>query len=81
MFAVTGGFGYESNSSGGNKENINLWGNITQKERKAVGMVGGTGYRKRYAHDPRMFYDYPPHILEPTNVGWEIQEWKEIPTP
>lgn len=81
VFAITGGFGYEGNDSGNSKGNINLWGNITQKERKAVGLVSGVGYKKRYAHDPRMFYDYPPHILEPTNVGWEIHEWKEARNP
>lgn len=83
IFAVTGGFGYEdyedSNWWGNTRKgNITLWGNITQKTRKAVGLIGSTGYNKLYAHDPRMFYDYPPHILEPTNVGWEIHEWKEI---
>ncbi|WP_353095905.1 hypothetical protein [Tissierella praeacuta] len=72
------GFGYEDATVGYKKGDITLWGNITQRERKAVGTVNGTGYKKKYAHDPRMFYDYPPHILEPTNVGWEVHEWKEI---
>jgi len=83
IFAVTGGFGYEDYKDSNwrnytKKGNITLWGNITQKSRKAVGLIGTTGYNKLYAHDPRMFYDYPPHILEPTNVGWEIHDWKEI---
>ena len=77
VFSVKEGFGYEDYSKGIRKGDINLWGNITQKTRKAVGTIGSTGYNKKYAHDPRMFYDYPPHILEPTNVGWEIHEWKE----
>lgn len=72
------GFGYEDYDKGPRKGDITLWGNITQRERKPVGTVGSTGYNKKYAHDPRMFYDYPPRILEPTNVGWEIHEWKEI---
>lgn len=77
------GFGFEEYKSGIPKGNIILWGNITQRERKEVGTFDVnsgnniTGYKKRYAHDPRMFYDYPPHILEPTNVGWEVIEWKE----
>lgn len=78
IFSVNEGFGYEDSSIGGSKGNIYLWGNITQKTRKTVGTTAGVGYKKKYAHDPRMFYDYPPHILEPTNVGWEIHEWKEI---
>ncbi|WP_077367723.1 pilus assembly PilX N-terminal domain-containing protein [Anaerosalibacter sp. Marseille-P3206] len=84
VFAVNGGFGFEQYRSGVKKGNITLWGNITQRERKEVGTFdinsgnNRTGYKKRYAHDPRMFYDYPPHILEPTNVGWEVIEWKEI---
>ncbi len=72
------GFGFEDYGKGGRKGDIILWGNITQRKRKAVGTVGSTGYSKKYAHDPRMFYDYPPRILEPTNVGWEIHEWKEV---
>lgn len=78
------GFGFEEYSSGVKKGKITLWGNITQRERRPVGTFNlnsgnnVTGYKKRYAHDPRMFYDYPPHILEPVNVGWEVIEWKEI---
>lgn len=78
IFSVNEGFGYEDYNKGPRKGDITLWGNITQRERKPVGTIGSTGYNKKYAHDPRMFYDYPPHILEPTNVGWEIHEWKEI---
>lgn len=78
LFSVHQGFGYEDYDKGPRKGDITLWGNITQRERKPVGTIGSTGYNKKYAHDPRMFYDYPPHILEPTNVGWEIHEWKEI---
>lgn len=94
LFAVNGGFGYEAYDVPDEynwwgpiytkKGNITLWGNITQWERKAVGTFDTntgetlTGYKKRYAHDPRMFYDYPPHILEPINVGWEIHDWEEV---
>lgn len=76
LFSVNKGFGFEDYSKGTGKNNITLWGNITQNTRLAV-KQGSTGYTKKYAHDPRMLYDYPPHILEPTNVGWEIHEWKE----
>lgn len=78
IFSINGGFGYESYNKGPQKGNITIWGNITQRQRKPVGLIETTGYSKKYAHDPRMFYDYPPHILEPTNVGWEIHEWKII---
>ena len=84
VFAVNGGFGFENYDMGNSKGNITLWGNITQYERKEVGTFNPnngnnvSGYKKKYAHDPRMFYDYPPHILEPINVGWEVIEWKEI---
>ena len=76
LFSVNKGFGFEDYDSGTGKNNITLWGNITQNTRLAV-KKGSSGYYKKYAHDPRMLYDYPPHILEPTNVGWEIHEWKE----
>lgn len=85
LFAVGGGFGYESYDADNfdnnylKKGNITLWGNVTQKTRLPVGsLTYNTGYNKKYSHDPRMFYDYPPHILEPVNVGWEIHDWKEI---
>ncbi len=78
VFAVNGGFGFEDYDKGAKRGYITLWGNITQRIRLAVGLIESTGYLKKYSHDPRMFYDYPPHILEPTNVGWEIHEWKEI---
>lgn len=77
LFAVNDGFGFEDYNKGVRKGDITLWGNITQKTRLAVGVIGSTGYNKKYSHDPRMFYDYPPHILEPVNVGWEIHDWKE----
>jgi len=77
LFAVNGGFGNDLYDKGSRKGDIIMWGNITQKIRLPVGTIGTSGYNKKYAHDPRMFYDYPPHILEPTNVGWEIHDWKE----
>lgn len=77
LFAVNDGFGFEEYNKGARRGDITLWGNITQKVRLAVGTIGSTGYNKLYAHDTRMFYEYPPHILEPTNVGWEIHDWKE----
>lgn len=84
LFAVNGGFGYERYNERNEDRNyvrkgdITLWGNITQRTRLPVGLIDSTGYNKKYSHDPRMFYDYPPHILEPINVGWEIHDWKEI---
>lgn len=78
LFAVNGGFGYEDFRSGSKKNDIILWGSITQQQRLPVGLIGSTGYSKKYAHDPRMFYDYPPHILEPVNTGWEVMDWKEM---
>ncbi len=86
VFAINGGFGFENAFEGNEKKYITLWGSITQKTRKPVGQLDSYwygysyehGYNKKYAHDPRMFYDYPPHFLEPTNVGWELIEWKEV---
>ena len=78
------GFGFEEYVSGTQKGDIILWGNVTQRKRRAIGATKyynvrkhNFGYNKKYAHDPRMFYDYPPHILEPINVGWEVIEWRE----
>ena len=77
VFSIKQGFGFEGYDEGVGKGKITLWGNITQSTRKPV-KQGTPGYDKNYFHDPRMFYDYPPHILEPVNVGWEIHDWKEI---
>lgn len=77
LFSIKQGFGFEGYNEGVGKGKITLWGNITQSIRKPV-KQGIPGYDKNYFHDPRMFYDYPPHILEPTNVGWEVHDWKEI---
>ncbi|MCK9216710.1 MAG: hypothetical protein M0P77_02140 [Firmicutes bacterium] len=76
LFSVKKGFGYEEYNKGVRKEDILLWGNISQRIRLAVGTIGSTGYNKKYNHDPRMFYDYPPHVLEPINVGWEVHDWQ-----
>lgn len=77
IFAIDGGFTYE-NFQNFKKDNIILRGSLIQKERKAVGQVNGNGYKKNYAHDPRMLYSTPPNFPEPLNTGWEIKEWKEL---
>ncbi len=83
LFSINSGFGFESYNRGNPRGEIKIWGNITQRERLPVGSIGSNGsvihgYNKEYIHDPRMLYNYPPHIIEPTNVGWEIHEWKEV---
>lgn len=83
LFSINSGFGFESYNRGNPRGEIKIWGNITQRERLPVGSIGyngsvSSGYNKEYIHDPRMLYNYPPHIIEPTNVGWEIHEWKEV---
>ncbi|AKL95276.1 hypothetical protein CACET_c18280 [Clostridium aceticum] len=77
VFALNQGFGFEEYTRTPGKNMIYLWGNITQYERYAV-RQGSSGYGKQYVHDPRMFYHYPPHILEPVNSGWEVRDWKEL---
>ena len=86
LFALNEGFGFEDYGDGVGKGNILIWGNITQNRRYAVriekydkyGQWKQYGYGKQYVHDPRMFYHYPPHILEPINSGWEVRDWKEV---
>ena len=97
IFAVTGSFEYEENTSGSKKGNLNLIGSITQYK---MGPLAGfavnlmdlpppydilnernSGYGKIYWHDPRLMYEMPPSFLEPTNSGWEIIEWREISNP
>jgi len=56
---------------------LTVRGAIIQNKRGAVGYVGGTGYKKNYAHDIRMMYDSPPHFLKPDGSGWEITEWND----
>ena len=55
--------------------NIILRGSLIQKHRGAVGIVGGAGYSKNYAHDTRMAVEQPPYFLEPANAGWEVISW------
>lgn len=69
---------------------ITFWGSIVEQERYQVGesirLFGSSsdysslawGYQRRYAHDPRLVSDYPPHIPDPSNSGWEVYSWKEI---
>lgn len=86
IFAIKGGFGYESYSRGGKRGDIKVWGSIIQNERLPVGKNRDfyifnidSGYNKKYFHDPRMSYIAPPHFLGPKNLGWQIVEWREIP--
>lgn len=59
---------------------LTIRGAIIQKERGAVALINNSGvtsgYKKDYAHDPRMMYDQPPYSLEPSESGWEIMDWK-----
>lgn len=61
---------------------LTVRGSIIQEERGAVSThnngVINAGYRKDYAHDPRMMYDQPPYFLESETTGWEIRDWYEI---
>ncbi len=56
---------------------LTVRGSIIQQTRGAVGRIGGGGYLKDYAHDPRMAYETPPHFSEPDKSGWEITDWTE----
>jgi hypothetical protein len=78
IMAIKGSF---KNSDGGynpeNNSKLIVRGSIIQNIRGIVGHDGSQGYKKDYAHDPRMMYDSPPYFIEPANSGWKIDEWKE----
>ncbi len=78
IFTCNMSFGFESHTSGSQKNDINLIGSLTQNIRGAVGTIGSTGYDKIYCHDPRMLYYSPPFFPEPSNTGWRSARWDEI---
>ncbi|NLL19513.1 MAG: hypothetical protein GX262_10905 [Clostridia bacterium] len=78
IFSIGEGFGFEAYDIH-KKGTIILRGSIIQNSRKAVGLTDGSkGYKKDYAHDPRMLNATPPGFPEPLNTGWEIKSWKEV---
>lgn len=90
LCAINGRFGnsYQLNNSNVSTSyptsagTLTLRGSLMQKERGPVGFLNasgeiGTGYKKDYAHDPRMMYEQPPYFLEPAESGWEIRDWVE----
>lgn len=57
-----------------------LRGALIQNVRGAVGSyskIKSSGYKKDYAHDPRMLTEAPPHFLGPKESGWQMVEWNE----
>ncbi|SHE61499.1 PilX N-terminal [Desulforamulus putei DSM 12395] len=80
VFAINKGFGYETYDLY-DKGTINLIGSLIQHQRLPVGLVGQTGYSKNYSFDPRMNYQTPPHFLEPSEAGWEVDYWQEVANP
>lgn len=57
-----------------------LRGALIQNVRGVVGsysVIKSSGYKKDYAHDPRMLTEAPPHFLGPKESGWQMVEWNE----
>lgn len=84
LYCQSGGFGAENYDSRSVDGNINLYGGITQKIRRAVGTYttswGGSitythGFNKRYRYDSRLMYMFPPYF--PICGGFQIVSWKE----
>ena len=63
-----------------NKGTATMHGAMIQNARGAFA-TGSNGYGRSFSHDPRLTYETPPYFLEPTNSGWEINEWRESSTP
>lgn len=76
MFSMNGGFGADSATTKKSSGQIHMLGGISQKQRQAVGVVGGThGYLKSYYYDNRMLVAAPPCF--PTTGSYEVLEWLE----
>jgi hypothetical protein len=50
------------------------------QDRRSAFRSDSTGYGRSYTHDPRLLYQTPPYFLEPSESGWEINEWREVST-
>jgi hypothetical protein len=80
----TSTFGVLSYNNIGNKGLLNLQGAVITSRRDATYATSGSdynGYKENNYFDYRLLYLTPPHFLEPTNAGWEVRKWKEIPNP
>lgn len=84
LYCQDGGFGAENYDSRSVDGNINLYGGITQRIRRAVGtyttgysgnITYTHGFNKRYRYDSRLLYMYPPYF--PICGGFQIVSWKE----
>lgn len=69
-------FVVDNYSSGGEMQNLNVYGAIAQDYRGIVGQSGYyggyTGYLKDYIYDERLAVDEPPYFLSPLNAGWSV---------
>ncbi|MBM7854071.1 hypothetical protein JOC37_000443 [Desulfohalotomaculum tongense] len=84
LYVPHSSYGFQYAEMGKRKGTITLVGSITQKYRGFVGstgLIGGTGYKKVYSHDPRMKFDSPPHFTDPANSGWRSISWQEVAPP
>lgn len=60
IIAKNGGFGVRNYDSGASRGYLNVYGGIANKQRQAVGIVGGSGYNKNYVFDGRFAENPPP---------------------
>jgi len=76
LFSLNKGLGAEQYDNGISRGRINLTGGISQKQRAAVGLVGGgSGYSKSYRYDNRLMTQSPPFY--PTTGSYMILSWYE----
>jgi hypothetical protein len=76
LFSLNKGLGAEQHDNGVARGRINLTGGISQKQRAAVGLVGGgSGYSKSYRYDTRLMTQAPPFY--PTTGSYIILSWYE----
>jgi len=64
-------------STSGNEGQLTVYGSIQQDARGPVGLVGGTGYFKRYQWDPRLTLYGPPFYLTPGTPSWALDSSSE----
>jgi hypothetical protein len=76
--AINGTVTYEGRGSY-NKGVATVVGSMIQNRRSAFAQ-GINGYGRSYTHDPRLLYQTPPYFIEPSESGWEINEWREVST-
>lgn len=78
ILCVTHSFTTQWFQYGASLGTLTLTGAIAQKFRGAVGVVGGSGYKKNYLYDQRLSFASPPKFLDPVQASFGVAKYSEI---